>query len=119
VNQIPDRMLVKVGSTLLVPRTASSPDNVAEHIADGGQLSLAQESRPARRAALKAGRKGGRATAVVVASAAAPAKLKGKASAKAQVSAKPNTKMAVRTSVRAAARPPGPKARQTTRVAQR
>jgi alkylation response protein AidB-like acyl-CoA dehydrogenase len=34
VNQIPDRMVVKVGSTLVVPRTAGSPESVAEHIAD-------------------------------------------------------------------------------------
>ena len=113
INQIPARMLVRLGSTLLVPRTASSPDSVAEHIADGGQLSLAQESRPPRRVSLKAGRKGARVTAVVAAAAAAPAKLKTKAKTQ------PNAKLAARNSTRTTARPPGPKARQTTRVAQR
>ncbi len=58
VNQIPDRMIVKVGSTLLVPRTAASPENVAEHIADAGQLNLTQEVRPPRKLSFKAGRQG-------------------------------------------------------------
>jgi membrane-bound lytic murein transglycosylase D len=43
VNNIPPRMLIKVGSSLLVPRSAKSEHDVAEHVADNGQLSLAPE----------------------------------------------------------------------------
>ncbi len=64
INQIPPRMLVKVGSTLLVPRAANHTSDVAGHIADGGQLSLAQEARPLRRVTFKAGRKGDSVAAV-------------------------------------------------------
>jgi membrane-bound lytic murein transglycosylase D len=45
VNQIPQRMLVRVGSTLLVPRALHASANVAEHIADHAALSLAPEAR--------------------------------------------------------------------------
>ncbi|MBL8359240.1 MAG: transglycosylase SLT domain-containing protein [Rubrivivax sp.] len=47
VNAIPARMLVKVGSTLLVPRTSDSGGNVSEHIADHAALALAPEARKA------------------------------------------------------------------------
>lgn len=43
VNGIPPRMLVKAGSTLLVPRTSRKDSNVAEHLADNGHLLLAPE----------------------------------------------------------------------------
>jgi len=58
VNRIPPRMLVKIGSTLLVPRAAHSMADVAEHIADNGALALAPEARPVRTVQLKAGRNG-------------------------------------------------------------
>ena len=40
VNGIPANMLIQAGSTLLVPRAATVRDDVAEPVADGGQLSL-------------------------------------------------------------------------------
>jgi membrane-bound lytic murein transglycosylase D len=43
VNGIPPRMLVKVGSTLLVHRPHQKESNVAEHLADNGHLLLAPE----------------------------------------------------------------------------
>lgn len=54
VNRIPPRMLVKAGSTLLVPRTAQATADVAENIAENGMLALAPEAR----ARAKAGGKG-------------------------------------------------------------
>jgi len=58
VNQIPPRMLVQAGSTLLVPRAAQTTADVAEHIADHAALTLAPEVRPLRRVQFKAGRQG-------------------------------------------------------------
>ncbi|MBX3587661.1 MAG: transglycosylase SLT domain-containing protein [Ramlibacter sp.] len=55
VNQIPPRMLIKAGSTVLVPRSAKVQNDVAEHIADNAQLSLAPEV-VTRRTLVKAGR---------------------------------------------------------------
>ena len=143
VNQIPDRMIVKVGSTLVVPRTAASPESVAEHIADGGQLTLAQEARPLRRVSFKAGHKGDTVTAVARRFRVTPAQiaawnnLGGKDALKpgqtlvlmlpepagrhlAAASAKVKAQPAAQPAVRAAARPAvRPKARTATRVAQR
>ncbi len=56
VNNIPARMLIRAGSTLLVRRTAGVRVDVAEHIADNGQLSLAPEVM-LRKTTVKAGRK--------------------------------------------------------------
>ncbi|QKO21480.1 transglycosylase SLT domain-containing protein [Rhodoferax sp. BAB1] len=63
VNRIPPRMLIRAGSTLLVPRPASQVRDVTERIADNGQLHLAREqtARTAsgtRRTVLKVGRRG-------------------------------------------------------------
>jgi membrane-bound lytic murein transglycosylase D len=44
VNHIPARMLIKAGSTLLVPRPGHMEDNVAIHVADHGQMALAPEA---------------------------------------------------------------------------
>ncbi len=49
VNRIPPRMLVKVGSTLLVPRAAQVTADVAEHVAEHAALQLAPEARPPRK----------------------------------------------------------------------
>ena len=46
INHIPPRMLIKVGSTLLVPRSERVENDVTEHIADNGQLTLAPEPPP-------------------------------------------------------------------------
>lgn len=56
VNNIPPRMLVKAGSTLLVPRTAKMESDVTSQVADNAQMSLAPEI-VTRRTAIKA-RKG-------------------------------------------------------------
>ena len=46
VNNIPKGMLVKAGSTLLVPRGAHRTEDVAEHIADHATLALAPDVPP-------------------------------------------------------------------------
>jgi membrane-bound lytic murein transglycosylase D len=43
INNIPPRMLIKSGSTLLVPRSGTSEVDVTSHIADNGHVSLAPE----------------------------------------------------------------------------
>lgn len=43
VNNIPPRMLIKAGSTLLVPRSAKIETDVTSHIADNAQVSFAPE----------------------------------------------------------------------------
>jgi len=55
VNKIPPRMLVKQGSTLLVPRTSQHHD-VSDHLADNASISLAPDRPAQRRLRLKAGR---------------------------------------------------------------
>ena len=64
VNLIPQRMLVKVGSTLLVPRGSHATANVAEHLADHAALSLTPEARAQRRKVFKAGKQGDSVAAV-------------------------------------------------------
>jgi len=64
VNHIPPRMLVKAGSTLLVPRSARSDVDVPEHVADNAAIALAPEGPKLRRLAYKAGRKGDSVAAV-------------------------------------------------------
>lgn len=54
VNRIPPRMLVKAGSTLLVPRNGHRDRDVAEHVADNAMLSLAPERAPGRRVVIAA-----------------------------------------------------------------
>jgi membrane-bound lytic murein transglycosylase D len=56
VNRIPPRMLVKAGSTLLVPRTAKRDHDVSEHLADTATLALAAEMQ--RRTVMHKARKG-------------------------------------------------------------
>lgn len=43
VNNIPPSMLIKAGSTLLVPRSAKMESDVTSHVADNAQVSLAPE----------------------------------------------------------------------------
>ena len=43
VNNIPPRMMIRPGSALLVPRGAHTEQDVASHVADTGQVSLAPE----------------------------------------------------------------------------
>lgn len=62
VNNIPPRMLVRAGSTLLVPRGESRQTDVSGHLADNGVMSLVSESPALRRMALKAGKRDSVAT---------------------------------------------------------
>ncbi len=64
VNRIPPRMVVKAGSTLLVPRGAHATQDVNEHLADHANLLLTPESRPPRKVAFKAGKNGDSVAAV-------------------------------------------------------
>ena len=56
VNHIPPRMLVKAGSTLLVPRGQHRQADVSEHLADHAMMALAPDGPVLRRLSLKAGR---------------------------------------------------------------
>jgi membrane-bound lytic murein transglycosylase D len=57
VNRIPPKMLVKAGSTLLVPRGASRQADVPEHVADGATIALSPDLPPLRKVSFKAGKK--------------------------------------------------------------
>ncbi len=56
VNNIPARMLIKAGSTLLVRRSAGLDIDVSVHVADNGQLSLAPDI-VLKKTVVKAGKK--------------------------------------------------------------
>ena len=56
INRIPPRMLVKAGSTLLVPRGDRRQADVSLAIADNAMIFLSPDAPPPRRIALKAGR---------------------------------------------------------------
>jgi membrane-bound lytic murein transglycosylase D len=56
VNRIPPRMLVKAGSTLLVPRSRSRQTDVSEHLADNAVMTLAPDGPALRKLALRAGK---------------------------------------------------------------
>lgn len=58
VNRIPPRMLIKAGSTLLVPRTARRDSDVTEQVADNAVLAFAPDRPPLKRLTLRAGKKG-------------------------------------------------------------
>ena len=55
VNAIPAHVLIRAGSTLLVPRPSGVRSDVAEHVADNGQVSLAPEV-VLKRSVVRAGR---------------------------------------------------------------
>jgi membrane-bound lytic murein transglycosylase D len=57
LNRIPPRMLVKAGSTLLVPRNGQRSADVSEHIADNAVMALTPDLPPLRRVALRAGKR--------------------------------------------------------------
>ncbi|MDE2618359.1 MAG: LysM peptidoglycan-binding domain-containing protein, partial [Burkholderiales bacterium] len=61
INNIPTHMIIRAGSTLLVPRPASQERDVTVRIADNGQLTLVPET-VLRRIVLKAGKKDSVAT---------------------------------------------------------
>lgn len=56
INGIPPRMLIKAGSALIVPRSATTRQDVAEHVADNGQVSLTPEI-VTRRTTVRAGKR--------------------------------------------------------------
>ncbi len=58
VNHIPPRMLVKAGSTLMVPRTARHEADVTGDVADNAMIALAPDLPPMKRVTLRAGKKG-------------------------------------------------------------
>ena len=64
LNGIPQRMLVKTGSTLLVARNAQRVDDVSQRVAEDATLALAPDVPPLRRVSFKAGRKGDSVLAV-------------------------------------------------------
>ena len=64
VNHIPARMLVKSGSTLLVPRSAQHIADVSLTVADSAALTLAPDLPPTRRVNMRVG-KGGESVASV------------------------------------------------------
>jgi len=70
VNRIPAGMLVKAGSTLLVPRGARVTQDVTAQVADNARLALAPEA-PARKAAAT-GKAKGRSTAATAKAAGRP-----------------------------------------------
>ena len=57
LNVIPERMLIKAGSTLLVPRNDQRHGDVSEHLADNAMIGLAPDGPQARRMSLRAGRR--------------------------------------------------------------
>jgi membrane-bound lytic murein transglycosylase D len=58
VNQIPPRMLIRAGSTLLVPRDKRRGSDVSPHLAENGSMDLAPERPALRRLVVKADSKG-------------------------------------------------------------
>ena len=58
INRIPPRMVVKAGSTLLVPRTAGRNADVSEHLAENATMALAPDVPPTRRVVQRAGKRG-------------------------------------------------------------
>jgi len=56
VNKIPPRMLVRAGSTLLVPRNGHRQADVSEHVADNAMIALAPDA-PVRKVSHVAGRR--------------------------------------------------------------
>ena len=64
VNRIPPRMLVKAGSTLVVPRSAQRQTDVSGSVADNARIALAPDGPGLRRVAFRAGKKGDSVSAV-------------------------------------------------------
>ncbi|WP_428422990.1 transglycosylase SLT domain-containing protein [Methylibium sp.] len=54
VNRIPPRMLVRAGSTLMVPRHEHRHQDVSERVAENATMSLAPDAPPLRRSTTKA-----------------------------------------------------------------
>ena len=124
INKIPPKMLVKAGSTLLVPRGEHVHDDVSERLADTASLNLAPDASPLRKFTYKAGK------ADTVASVAARYKVKAEQVAQwnkvgSAARFKPGQAVVVYTAAPpvlakaapAPAKAPGPKAKAPTRTA--
>jgi membrane-bound lytic murein transglycosylase D len=57
INHIPPKMLVKAGSTLLVPRSVKREQDVSEALADNAMMALAPDLPPMRRTSFRAGKR--------------------------------------------------------------
>ncbi|WP_051001525.1 transglycosylase SLT domain-containing protein [Melaminivora alkalimesophila] len=57
VNGIPPRMMIKAGSALMVPRAATTRQDVSSHLADNGQIAFAPEI-VTRRTTVRAAKRG-------------------------------------------------------------
>jgi len=64
VNRIPPSMLVKTGSSLVVPRPEELEADVPEHLAENGHLALTPDTRGYRRVTFRASRRGDSVAAV-------------------------------------------------------
>ncbi|HET9820443.1 MAG TPA: transglycosylase SLT domain-containing protein [Burkholderiaceae bacterium] len=64
VNAIPARMLVKAGSTLLVPRNGQRAGDVSDTLAENATLWLSPEAPPLRRVAFRVGKQGDSVAAI-------------------------------------------------------
>ena len=64
VNRIPPAMVIKAGSTLLVPRSAQRHADVSERVADHATIALAPDGPALRRVAFRAGKQGDSVAAV-------------------------------------------------------
>ena len=56
VNNIPPRMVLKAGSTILVPRPEEQEKDIAEGVAESATLAMEPDSPPTRRISVKVGR---------------------------------------------------------------
>jgi membrane-bound lytic murein transglycosylase D len=64
VNRIPPQMLVRAGSTLLVPRSSQRSADVSGQVADNAMMLLAPDRPPGKRVTFKAGKSGDSVAAV-------------------------------------------------------
>lgn len=119
VNSIPTHMIIRAGSTLLVPRPARQERDVGIRIADNGQLSLTPET-VLRRIVLKAGKRGDTVANVARRYGLAPAKVAEWNHVSASGSFKPGQEIVVHRWVPVnSAQPRAPVRRAPTRVAKR
>ena len=57
INRVPPKMLVKAGSTLLVPRSQQRTQDISEEIADNATINLAPDVPPLRKMVVRAGKR--------------------------------------------------------------
>jgi membrane-bound lytic murein transglycosylase D len=104
VNTIPPRMVIKAGSVLIVPRTGAGQPDVASHVADNGQLSLAPEI-VTRRTVVRAGKRDN-VTALAHRYKLSPAQVAEWNHLSAQASLKPGQQVVLHLPIRVVARTP-------------